>query len=89
MRNRIHKFPLKFMWQQYVDLPVGYKILTIQMQEGVPTLWAEVNTKAGPCNPATIEMVGTGEEPPVGPYIATVQEGKYVWHFYDSTTGLQ
>lgn len=82
--SRIYKFPLGLAQWQQVRMPQDAQILTIQMQGGKPTLWARVDITRPP-ETYHIAMVGTGEETneEVGRYIATVQDGEFVWHFFE------
>lgn len=41
----IHKFPLKCVDHQTVEMPEHAKVLTVQMQHGQPCLWALVETE--------------------------------------------
>ncbi len=63
-------------------LPEGFKILSFQMQDRAIAGWFEVNT-AAPLTDVWFENVGTGDlAPKDGTYVATVQDGMYVWHVY-------
>jgi hypothetical protein len=57
----IWKFPLQVTDSQDINVPIGAKILSLQMQAGVPCIWALVDPKAG-TYPMTIVMYGTGHE---------------------------
>ncbi len=66
----------------YIPMQENASILDIQLQDRVPTLWFE-------CDPAAdisgrlLEIVGTGNGPRDGRYIATLQLDGFVWHIYD------
>jgi hypothetical protein len=67
-------------------LPVGAKILTLQMQHGVPFIWIERTEEAIELKERKIKKVGTGESFNADSnhsYIGTIQEGPYVWHYYE------
>lgn len=85
--NTIWKYELKVTDLQKIKMPITSKILTIQMQLGVPCLWAEVNTEEVLEEHRTIEMFGTGHEIPDHnrTYIGTIQQanGKLIWHIYE------
>lgn len=75
---------------QIRSLPEGAKVLTAQMQAGVPTLWVL-------CEPLRtaenrfFDVLGTGWDG-IGPnhkYISTVQDGPFVWHVFEHATGAR
>lgn len=60
MANKtIWKFPLKTIDQQFIEMPVGAEILSIQSQNNYPCLWALVDRNAKREN-ISIEIYGTG-----------------------------
>ena len=69
--KRIYKYPLEVTDQQYVDLPVGAQILSVQMQSQPawkmraentqPHLWALVDDAETMRCFRNVEMVGTGQ----------------------------
>lgn len=84
---KIWKFPLDITDLQFIEMPVGAKILTAQFQGNVLNVWAE-------CEPdnlieeVPIRIIGTGN-PVFGDmtrwrYLTTVQQygGELVWHVY-------
>lgn len=83
----VYKYPLQRHELQDIALPQGAQILTIQQQGlGHTMLWALVD----PSQPAgkrriRIRLAGTGHQcvPNDAVYLATVQEGQYVWHFFE------
>lgn len=89
----VHKFPIDLQSgaDQSFMMPMGAEILDVQVQNGVPTLWAFVDTDA-PIVQRRIVMVGTGTDAFCAtsqrqsrPYIGTVQlrNGMLVLHFFD------
>lgn len=58
----------------------------MQYQEGVPTIWAMVDPNA-PKEHRYIRVFGTGNtvsNPDCGyVFIATLQDGAFVWHFFE------
>ena len=61
------------------------KILDLQAQDGVPTMWAIVDPEIEAAKPIEIIAIGTGWELPVGidEYLGTVQdEYGFVWHYF-------
>lgn len=66
-------------------MPSGGRVLTVQLQHGVITLWAEVEPEA-PRVSRTFRIVGTGQafDPTGLDYVGTVQaESGLVWHVYE------
>lgn len=56
----IWKFPLTLNAIQVIDMPHEAVILSIQEQNGLPTIWAEVNTQNSHVD-RYFRMVGTGK----------------------------
>ena len=83
----IHKYDLPIADEVFVDMPEGASVLCVQMQDGLPRLWAVVETTL-PMKPRHFRVFGTGN--PItkflmGRYIGTVQDGLWVWHVYEVT----
>ncbi len=80
----VFKYPLDLVEHQYVNLPLGFKILSIQVQGNKACMWALVDKTQKNVHKGII-CVGTGN--PIahnlGDFIATVQMGMYVWHFFE------
>lgn len=85
----IHKFTLRFTDEQIVFLPQNAEILTLQTQNGQPTIWAEVEDTA-PMEKVYIYTYGTGHPMPDLPsgcirkYLGTIQIDPHglVFHMY-------
>lgn len=88
--KEIWKFPLDMVEQQNVQMPIGARVLCVQVQDEIPCLWAEV----GPdytCRARTFRIVPTGQEfdPDVDgmSYVGTFQMNsaimRLVFHVYD------
>jgi hypothetical protein len=87
----IYKYPLAIVGRQSVEMPRGAEILCVQEQFGMAKVWASVDP-ASPPELREFHMVGTGHPFPSDdqpPYLATVQIGVYVWHFFAHRTGGQ
>lgn len=84
----IHKYPMSFATQQKIEIHGFADIISLQMQNGVPCLWAMVDTKNEKI-PVNFRVYGTGQEIPINlklKPIGSVQCGEYVWHvFIDDT----
>ena len=71
---RIYKYELKFVLTQEVELPKGAEILTAQLQDKVPTLWAMVDEHEKETEPRKIRMFHSGEPAQkCSRYLATLQ----------------
>jgi hypothetical protein len=82
----VYKEKLEITKHQEVELPSGYKILTINLQNNLPMVWFLCDTE-NPKVPVTIHMYGTGFDIAMYPgrYISTifVDNGKLVFHFFE------
>ena len=88
---RIYKYPLEICEKQHLVLPVDAEILTLQLQNGTPTIWCEVDTTSMATELCQILMVGTGQdthvdiEAGIADYLGTVQmQSGLVWHYYQN-----
>lgn len=79
----VWKFPLALTDYQQIDMPAGSEILTVQVQDGRPCLWAKVDKKAQ-ASRRGIFIVGTGHLMPVNAkaYIGTFQRQILVFHVF-------
>jgi hypothetical protein len=82
----IWKFPLAICHSQVVRMPEGAKVISIQIQNGEPVVWAEVDTDA-PNVFRTFFTFGTGDEMDQafeGQFVGTYQmdQGRFVAHVY-------
>lgn len=88
MKKRIFKYELSVDGTN-ISMPVGAEILTVQSQNRTLCLWALVDPEAAK-EIRYFEVFGTGH--PIGydagvsrEYIATVQDGGFVWHVFEYT----
>jgi hypothetical protein len=84
----IWKYPISDSDVQVVKIPAAYEILTVQIHQGVPCLWALVDpSQEG--KPVGIEVFGTGQPIPPGnrKYIGTFQApgGALGFHVFESS----
>lgn len=83
----IYKYELEVKGVQVLEIPEGAIIRCVQVQFGVPCLWAEVDSRS-PKEKRTIEIFGTGHDIPAElrlSYISTFQmdSGALVFHAYE------
>ena len=83
----IFKYSLTLAYSQAVDLPIGAKPLSIQMQGGGVCLWALVETSV-PSTLKTVRMYGTGHDcsdlAATSQFLGTIQlsGGSLVFRFF-------
>jgi hypothetical protein len=72
---------------QQVAIPPTARVLTAQMQGGVPTMWVLLDPTHAVAEPRWFRWKGTGWELPdtPGEYVATVQDGALVFHLFETT----
>lgn len=84
----IYKYPLNLTDEQIVSMPVGSKILSVQVQREQICLWAQVDTSpSGPAELRSIQIIGTGhpvEDFSASHFIGTVQLGRLVFHIFEN-----
>ena len=84
---RILKFPLEVRDRQSVLIPCAAKILSIQVQHGVPVIWALCDDSSVLSEHRYIDMYGTGEKikGDPGDHIGTFQMegGDLVFHAFE------
>ena len=83
----IYKYPFKIASEVIIEMPKGAQILSIQIQNDIPTMWALIDTEKEMEN-VLFHIFGTGHTIPrlfnYGPldHLATFQQGIYVWHMF-------
>lgn len=86
MSEVIYKFPLQPLGETAVTvltLPSGALLRAAAMQHGQLCLWMQVNRNNAP-QARTFQVVGTGQPIPGNAnFIATVQDGSFVWHVFE------
>lgn len=83
----IWKYQLRVATEQRIDMPVGAKILTVQLQGGEPHLWAMVNLAETKTESRLIAVFGTAHSISgwdAENYVGTFQlgEGMLVFHVF-------
>ena len=87
--EQIFKYPVPVTNYTHftLDLPLNYQILTVQIQDDDPYIWAIVNT-AYEKTEAHFRIYGTGffmkenENEKRGMYVGTFQRGPFVYHLF-------
>ena len=93
MGYKVLKFPLDPLKDKrkdgyiFVDAPFDAKVVLVDQQRGVPTVWLEVATKDPPEHRQrrSFKVYATGE--PVSDYDihrGSYIDGAFVWHVYES-----
>ena len=82
----IYKYPLSFEDRFLIDMPDGAQPLSLQMQHGVPCLWAMVDTNA-PTVKRALYCRGTGHDADAignAEHLGSVQMqgGALIFHFF-------
>jgi hypothetical protein len=81
--NTIWKYTIPIEDSFALNMPREATSLHVDMQAGVPTLWALVDTTA-PNEERIFHIVGTGHEVPrYTCYVGTFQMGMFVWHLWE------
>lgn len=87
--QQIWKFQLQMNQTQVIHMPYAAKILCVQLQNGVPCIWAMCKMDDGKSD-RIIDIFGTGQ--PITDlftrtYIGTFQMGgAFVWHVFERHT---
>lgn len=82
---QIWKFPFEVTDKVFLAMPAEARVLTVQVQNGMPCLWALVEPRNTPDGLTEFRIVGTGHEfDGKGEYIGTFQlrEGALVFHVF-------
>lgn len=86
--KRVYKYQLEIKDEVLVSMPKDAKILTVQVQNGRPCIWASVDPSSSDMEIRKFRIAGTGhpvEDSIIENYIGTVQmyEGKLVFHVFE------
>jgi DNA-directed RNA polymerase subunit RPC12/RpoP len=85
-RTVIYKYHLPLLDEIEIQLPMGAQILTVQSQEGLPLIWALIETDA-PLTTRRFCIRGTGHtfKGNEGKYIGTfqLQNGDLIFHLFE------
>ena len=85
----VWKYPFDTEHDVRIAMPKYAEILTIQVQDGVPCIWARVDP-TNELEERSFKIYGTGHvmsQPEKEIYVGTYQErnGSLVWHVFDAT----
>lgn len=81
---KIFKYSVTERDGERVKMPQDARILSIQYQGDQLCIWAVVSPDSRIVN-RILQRIGTGWDIPenLGNYIGTVQDGPFVWHYFD------
>ena len=86
--KRVYKYPLDIHDEVVVIMPKGAMVLSVQVQNGSPCLWAAVDPNELTLEERWFRIVGTSypiQDDVVGGFIGTIQmyDGKLVFHVFE------
>jgi hypothetical protein len=81
----IYKYQFQIADKVIIEMPAQAQILSVQVQNGMPTLWAKVNTDRQK-ETRSFFVFGTSHE--LNPHfeyehVATIQIHNLVWHIFE------
>jgi hypothetical protein len=84
MALTIHKQPLTMAPEQFMALPLGAEMLTVELQYGSPMLWYRCDPDE-PKETRSVRCAGTGHPVSVGKHLGTciVMDDQLVWHYFE------
>lgn len=82
----IHKYQFEISDRVEIEMPCGASVLSIQLQDGKPTVWAMVETTYS-AETRVFRIYGTGHKLDLfateGRYLGTIQLEGFVWHIFE------
>lgn len=86
--KRVYKYPLDIHDEVVVMMPKGARVLSVQVQNGSPCLWAAVDPNELTLEERWFRIAGTGypiQDDVVDGFIWTIQmyDGKLVFHVFE------
>jgi hypothetical protein len=80
----IYKYPFEISDEVRLDMPIDAKILCVEVQAGVPMMWALVNPRAVNTT-RRFRVIGTGHlfDTSYLVYVTTFQQPPFVWHVFE------
>jgi hypothetical protein len=85
MKATIWKYPFPVMDNFEIEMPITAKVVSVQIQQGQPCMWAIVNARLT-TKMRKFKVVGTGhgfELMPDDTFIGTFQMGDFVGHLFE------
>lgn len=84
---RVYKYPLQTVLWQEIEMPAGSVILSMQVQNEIPCIWALVNPHLEETEKRIFKVHVTGFDfiDPHSSYIGTFQNGDFVGHVFEIT----
>ena len=81
----IYKYHFKLGDTVEIEMPLASQILSVQIQNGMYCLWALIDQEITTVVKRKLAIRGTGNpiKGSLGRYIATIQNGLFVWHVFD------
>lgn len=81
--KKIFKYPLMLGIPNTIRVPVGSNFRHFEVQDGILCVWVEVDTSKKREEVWALAIIGTGHEVPADcTYLATTQQGEFVWHLH-------
>jgi hypothetical protein len=82
--KRIFKYTLEVAEEQVINLPFGFKILSIQVQAGKPCIWVLIDDAHDGTEEVYFYTIGTGHSADLMPnnFVGTYQYGPLVFHVF-------
>ncbi len=86
--SAVYKYPIPITDRFSIEMPYGHRVLSAQMQNGVPVMWAAGDPTLK-MDRRWFYLVGTGNpmqrEARLCRFIDTIQDGSLVWHLWESS----
>jgi hypothetical protein len=82
----VHKYEIPIIDDFSIPMPDGAKVLCVQVQRGIPVMWARVDVPA-PMEARRFRLIGTGNPADeTGRYVGTFQThgGALVFHLFEA-----
>jgi len=88
MKNVIYKYEERVGSDTTIlQLPIGAKILTTQVQNNIIYFWIQINPSEVEIEQRVIRKIATGQKfdstKTEHIYVGSVQQGPYVWHYFE------
>lgn len=90
-RHVVWKYVLPFQADPFIDMPEGAEVLTVQMQEGQPVIWALVDPSIEVRRVRfLLALTGKGFDATHARYVGTFQIAKagLVFHLFEMDPGI-